>query len=184
MKRFALFVPLFAFAVLALFLWRGLSLDPNAMPSALLNKPWPVFSLPTLESVNTSITEKNTTEKNVTEKNLRGKKALVNVWATWCVTCRVEHPFLMQLSQQGIVLIGLNYKDKIPEAQQWLQEKGNPFQFTIADTEGKLGMDLGVFGAPETYFVDSQGVIRYKYIGDINERIWNDTLHAIWNDLR
>jgi cytochrome c biogenesis protein CcmG/thiol:disulfide interchange protein DsbE len=177
MKRFALFVPLVAFAILALFLWRGLSLDPNAMPSALLNKPWPVFSLPTLENSNAA------SDKNVTEKNQQGKKALVNVWATWCVTCRVEHPFLMQLSQQGILLIGINYKDKAPEAQQWLEEKGNPFQFTIADTEGKLGMDLGVFGAPETYFVDSQGVIRYKHIGDINERNWNDTLHAIWNNL-
>ena len=172
MKRLKLFLPLIVFAVLAVFLMRGLKLDPAAMPSALLDKPWPVFSLPTLES-----------GEVISEKSLRGQKALVNVWATWCVTCRVEHPFLMQLAQNGVLIIGLNYKDKQDEAQRWLQEKGNPFRFTINDADGKLGMDLGVFGAPETYFVDSQGVIRYKYIGDLNERVWNDSLKAVWDKL-
>ena len=172
MKRLKLFLPLIVFAVLAVFLMRGLKLDPAAMPSALLDKPWPVFSLPTLES-----------GEVISEKSLRGQKALVNVWATWCVTCRVEHPFLMQLAQNGVLIIGLNYKDKQDEAQRWLQEKGNPFRFTINDADGILGMDLGVFGAPETYFVDSQGVIRYKYIGDLNERVWNDSLKAVWDKL-
>ena len=172
MKRLKLFLPLIVFAILAAFLMRGLKLDPSSMPSALLDKPWPVFSLSTLESAEV-----------VSEKNLRGQKTLVNVWATWCITCRVEHPFLMQLSKNGVLVIGLNYKDKYDEAQRWLQEKGNPFRFTINDADGKLGMDLGVFGAPETYFVDSQGIIRYKYIGDLNERVWNDSLKAVWDKL-
>src|SRR6478736_2048951 len=102
MKRVKLFLPLAIFAVLAIFLMRGLKLDPSAMPSALLNKPWPVFSLPTLESNPLKASEQ------VTEKNLLGQKALVNIWATWCVTCRVEHPFLMQLQQQGVTIYSIN----------------------------------------------------------------------------
>lgn len=172
MKRVKLFLPLIIFAILAVFLMRGLKLDPAAMPSALLNKPWPVFSLPTLESSET-----------VSGKNLLGQKALVNVWATWCVTCRVEHPFLMQLKQQDILIYGVNYKDNQADAKIWLQEKGNPYRFTIVDADGKLGIDLGVFGAPETYFIDSKGVIRYKHVGDLNQRIWQDKLKAIWDQM-
>ena len=172
MNRLKLFLPLAFFAALAIFLMRGLTLDPNAMPSALLDKTWPVFSLPTIGS--TGI---------VTEKHLHGQKALVNIWATWCVTCRVEHPFLMQLQQQGVTIYGVNYKDKDDEAEQWLREKGNPYRFTIVDADGKLGIDLGVFGAPETYFIDSQGIIRYKHVGDLNERVWNDKLKAVWDQL-
>lgn len=172
MKRLKLFLPLIVFAILAIFLMRGLKLDPNAMPSALLDKPWPAFLLPTLE-----------TNSSVTEKNLQGQKALVNVWATWCTTCRIEHPFLMQLAQNGIQIVGINYKDNREDAARWLQEKGNPFRFTVVDADGKLGLDLGVFGAPETYFIDAKGVIRYKHIGDLNERVWNDKLKSVWNSL-
>ncbi len=171
-KRVKLFLPLIVFAIVAIFLMRGLKLDPNAMPSALLNKPWPVFSLPTLES-----------GEVMSEKNLRGQKALVNIWATWCVTCRVEHPYLMQLQQQGIAIYSVNYKDNPADAKTWLQEKGNPYRFSIMDTDGKLGIDLGVFGAPETYFIDSKGIIRYKHVGDLNERVWNEKLKVIWDKL-
>ena len=172
MNRLKLFLPLLLFAVLAGFLWMGLKLDPKALPSALLDKPWPAFSLPALENGTT-----------VSEKNLHGQKALVNVWATWCVTCRIEHPFLMQLSQQGVLMVGVNYKDNTDEARIWLNQKGNPFRFTIVDSDGRLGMDLGVFGAPETYFVDSQGVIRYKHVGDLNARVWQEKLQAVWQSL-
>lgn len=172
MKRLKLFLPLLVFAVLAAFLLRGLKLDPKEIPSALLDKPWPVFSLPALE-----------TGAPLTEKNLVGQKALVNIWATWCITCRVEHPYLMQLANKGVLLYGVNYKDKPADAQQWLQDKGNPYRFTIVDADGRLGIDLGVFGAPETYFIDSRGVIRYKHVGDLNERVWQDKLGAVWNSL-
>ena len=89
----------------------------------------------------------------------------------------------MQLQQQGVTIYGVNYKDKGDEAEQWLREKGNPYRFTIVDADGKLGIDLGVFGAPETYFIDSQGIIRYKHVGDLNERVWNDKLKAVWDQL-
>jgi cytochrome c biogenesis protein CcmG/thiol:disulfide interchange protein DsbE len=151
---------------------RGLKLDPNAMPSALLDKPWPTFSLPALGKKIT-----------LTQKDLTGKKALVNVWATWCITCRVEHPYLMRLQQQGITIYGINYKDKEEDAQRWLAEKGDPYQYSIQDSEGKLGIDLGVFGAPETYIIDAKGIIRYKHVGDLNERVWNEKLKAVWDQL-
>jgi cytochrome c biogenesis protein CcmG/thiol:disulfide interchange protein DsbE len=172
MKRLKLFVPLIIFALLALFLLRGLKLDPSAMPSALLDKPMPTFSLLSLES-----------QQAVTEKSVKGNKALINVWATWCITCRVEHPFLMQLAKSGVLIYGINYKDNNPDAVQWLREKGNPYTLTITDPDGKLGIDLGVFGAPETYFIDSQGVIRYKHVGDLNEKIWHEKLRDIWEHL-
>lgn len=172
MKRLKLFLPLVVFSALAIFLMRGLKLDPAAMPSALLDKPWPAFSLPTLES-----------NKTVSEVDLRGQKALVNIWATWCITCRVEHPFLMHLKLQGITIYSVSYKDNREDAQRWLQEKGNPYQFSIIDADGKLGIDLGVFGAPETYFIDASGIIRYKHVGDLNERIWNEELKAVWEQL-
>jgi cytochrome c biogenesis protein CcmG/thiol:disulfide interchange protein DsbE len=170
--RLKLFIPLAIFIVLAVFLWVGLKLNPSDMPSALLNKPWPVFSLPTLEN-----------NQTVRQDHLKGQKALVNVWATWCVTCRVEHPYLKQLADSGVLLYGLNYKDNKADALSWLQKKGNPFHFTISDADGKLGLDLGVFGAPETYFIDSGGVIRYKYVGDINARVWDSTLKKEWDKL-
>lgn len=171
-KRLALFLPLLGFIVLAIFLMRGLSLDPKEMPSALLNKPFPVFSLPSLRN-----------QATLTEKNLHGQKALVNVWATWCITCRVEHPFLMQLAKENIAIYGINYKDSNPAAIVWLKEKGDPYRDVIVDAEGKLGIDLGVFGAPETYFVDSSGTIRHKHVGDLNAQNWNDELKAVWEKL-
>ena len=171
-KRLALFLPLLGFIVLAIFLMRGLTLDPKAMPSALLNKPFPAFSLPSL-----------VTHTTLTEKKLHGQKMLVNVWATWCITCRVEHPFLMKLASENIPVYGISYKDSDPAAKPWLTEKGNPFRDVIVDAEGRLGIDLGVFGAPETYFVDSNGVIRFKHVGDINPQNWQDELQAVWEKL-
>ncbi|HQQ62471.1 MAG TPA: DsbE family thiol:disulfide interchange protein [Pseudomonadales bacterium] len=172
MKRLKLFLPLIIFLMLALFLLRGLKLDPASMPSALLDKPLPTFALYSLEN-----------HQPVTEKSIRGQKALLNVWATWCITCRVEHPFLMQLEKSGIVIYGINYKDKTGEAQQWLQGKGNPYRITVEDPDGTLGIDLGVFGAPETYFIDAQGVIRYKHVGDLNQKNWDEKLRGIWEKL-
>lgn len=171
-NRAVLFVPLIVFAGLALFLMRGLELDPKELPSALIDKPWPAFQLPTLEG------------KQASAGDLAGAKSLVNVWATWCITCRVEHPFLMDLQRQGVRLIGLNYKDNQADAARWLREKGNPFVFSAIDADGKLGIELGVFGAPETYFVDSRGVIQYKHVGEINQRVWDDSLKAVWQSLK
>ena len=173
MQRLKLFLPLLVFVVLAGFLWRGLALDPNAMPSALLDKPMPTFNLPTLE---------NDTE-TVTEDVFTGSVTLLNVWATWCISCRVEHPYLVKLAEQGVRIIGLNYKDDSAEARKWLATLHNPYRFSIIDADVRIGLDLGVFGAPETYVVDAQGVIRYKHVGVVDERVWREKLQPIVQEL-
>lgn len=162
MSRIALFVPLIIFAVLAVLFWRGLALDPNEMPSALLDKPLPEFELPSLAD----------SQSTISKADLVGKPLLLNVWATWCVACRAEHPFLLQLAQQGVPIYGINYKDENDPARKWLQDLGNPYVENIVDADGRLGIDLGVFGAPETYVLDSKGVIRYKHIGILDEQVW------------
>lgn len=172
-QRALLFIPLVVFAVLAVFFWRGLSLDPNKMPSALLDKPVPPFSLPRLQNP----------EELRTQSLLQGRVSLLNVWATWCVTCRDEHAFLNKLKQQGVYIIGIDYKDNQQDAQRWIAELGNPYADIISDEDGRLGLDLGVFGAPETYVVDRQGIIRYKYIGDLNQKVWDDTIKPIFDSL-
>ena len=172
-QRLFLFIPLAIFVVLVGFFFRGLSLDPNEMPSALLDKSVPKFILPRLENP----------QETRTETILHGKVSLLNVWATWCVTCRQEHAFLNQLKNQGIHIVGLDYKDNSVDAQRWIAELGNPYDEILVDEDGRVGVDLGVFGAPETYVVDKQGVIRYKYIGDLNQKVWNETVQPIIKSL-
>jgi len=164
MQKVKLFLPLIIFLVLALFLLRGLDRDPSAMPSALIDRPVPAFSLPNLAEGG----------DRLSEQVLRGQPSLLNVWATWCPSCRFEHPFLVQLAEQGVRIVGLNYKDETLAARDWLARLGNPYSVTIEDAEGRLGLDLGVFGAPETYLIDADGVIRYKRVGVVDERIWAD----------
>ena len=173
MSRLKLFLPLAIFGLLAGLFWRGLSLDPTAMPSALIDKPMPAFDLPLLLQPDT----------RQTQQALQGQVSLVNVWATWCVSCRVEHPYLVSLAQQGVNIIGLNYKDDTAAAQKWLQDLGNPYQFVIVDQDGRLGIDLGVFGAPETYLVDKRGMIRYRHVGVIDEKVWTETLLPLVQEL-
>lgn len=166
MQRLKLFIPLIVFAALALLFWRGLKLDPNAMPSALIDRPVPAFHLPTLED----------TAGRVDRTIFKGQVTLLNVWATWCISCRVEHPYLNALAAQGVRIIGLNYKDDTAQARKWLAEFHNPYELSIVDADGRLGLDLGVFGAPETYVVDKQGVIRFKHVGVVDDRVWQRDL--------
>jgi cytochrome c biogenesis protein CcmG, thiol:disulfide interchange protein DsbE len=173
-SRFMLFLPLLVFAVLGTFFWRGLSLNPNDMPSALINKPVPTFLLPRLENL----------EQLRDESLLKGHVTLLNVWATWCETCRQEHVFLNALKNQGVRIIGVDYKDNTADAQRWISELGNPYEDIVVDETGRLGLDLGVFGAPETYVVDSQGIIRYKHVGDLNQRVWDEIIKPIYSTLR
>lgn len=172
MKRLKLFMPLAIFAVLAVLFWRGLSIDPTDMPSALLDKPMPAFNLPELK-----------TAELKTEADIKGRPVLLNVWATWCVSCRVEHPFLVHLAEQGVPIVGVNYKDETPAAIKWLNDLGDPYVFNVVDQAGRLGIDLGVFGAPETYLLDKQGVIRYKHVGVVNANVWRETLSPIYQSL-
>lgn len=173
MNRLKLFLPLILFCVLAVFFWRGLSLDPTAMPSALIDKPMPSFSLPEL----------NNDQRLISEVDLKGEVRLLNIWGTWCVSCRVEHPFLLQLAEQGVPIVGVNYKDDPALARQWLLKLEDPYLFNIVDLEGRLGIDLGVFGAPETYLIDMEGVIRYKHVGVVDENVWSTTLGPMYQAL-
>ncbi len=170
--RLKLFLPLILFGVLALFLMRGLELDPKELPSALIDKPLPAFALPALG------------RDDILDRDaVTGEVALFNVWATWCVSCRVEHPYLTQLAKEGVAIYGINYKDDDAAALKWLRELGDPYIANIADREGTLGLDLGVYGAPETYLVDSAGVVRYRHVGVVDERVWTAVLQPIYAEL-
>lgn len=171
-SRLKLFLPLFLFALLALTLFRGLSLDPTEIPSALIDRPLPSFKLPALGS-----------DAVLTQADVTGEVALLNVWATWCVSCRVEHPYLQLLAEQGVPIYGLNYKDNDGDALRWLEELGDPYRLTIADREGTLGLDLGVYGAPETYIIDAAGVVRFRHVGVVDEGSWRTVLEPVYREL-
>ena len=164
MKNLKLFIPFGIFVVLALLLFKGLENDPNEMPSALIDRPMPAFSLPNLHEPT----------KSVDESLFQGHVSLLNVWATWCPSCRSEHPFLVQLAADGVRIIGMDYKDRDDLALQWLEKLGNPYAITVADAAGKLGVDLGVYGAPETYLIDDKGIIRAKHVGVLDEKVWSE----------
>jgi cytochrome c biogenesis protein CcmG/thiol:disulfide interchange protein DsbE len=171
--RVKLFIPLFLFVGLALFLFRGLQLDPTELPSALIDRPLPVFELPALGM-----------ERLLTREDVTGEVALFNVWATWCVSCRVEHPYLHKLAEQGVPIFGVNYKDDDADALKWLAELGDPYRLNIVDAQGSLGLDLGVYGAPETYLVDAQGLIRYRHVGIVDDRVWREVLEPLYVGLK
>ena len=165
MKKFI--IPIGLFALLGVLLAVGLKLDPRKIPSPLVDKPLPAFSLPTLDNPNRSLT--NT--------DFKGKVVLINVWASWCVACRQEHPLLMEVARaKQVSLIGLNYKDKREDALRVVQTEGNPYDVSLVDADGRVGIDWGVYGVPETFILDKTGVIRYKYIGPISAEAWKTTL--------
>ena len=173
MNRLALYIPLALFVGLSLVLLLGLDKDPAELPSALVGEAFPVFNLPSLKD-----------EQNVvTEQDFNGEVVLVNVWATWCFACRIEHPMLNKLSEQGVKIIGLNYKDQRAGALAWLVERGDPYQFNIFDAKGSLGIDLGVYGAPETYLVDADGIIRHRRVGVVDDRVWESEFRAIYEQI-
>lgn len=172
MKRLILLLPLAIFLGVAVFLYRGLFLDPAELPSALIGKPFPAFSLPAVDG-----------SRTLSEADLKGKPALVNVWGTWCISCRVEHPVLNKLSQMGVTIHGVNYKDDNAAALKWLKEFHNPYQLDIRDEQGSLGLDLGVYGAPETFLIDKDGIIRHKFVGVIDEVVWREQLAPLYQAL-
>ena len=173
MNRLALFLPLSLFAALTLVLMLGLDKDPTELPSALVGEPFPSFSMPSLQDP----------ESLVTKQDFADEVLLVNVWATWCFACRIEHPSLNALAEQGVKIVGLNYKDQRKAAKFWLLERGNPYVFNIYDEQGNLGIDLGVYGAPETYLVDAQGIIRHRRVGVVDKRVWEDEFAALYLEL-
>jgi len=160
-------IPLFAFVVLALFLFAGLSLNPRQVPSPLIDKPAPEFKLYSLHEP----------DKLFSSKDNLGKVWLLNVWASWCVACRDEHPLLVQLANSGVVpIFGLNYKDEDATAKKWLKHFGDPYTASIVDPDGSVGIDYGVYGVPETYVIDKQGIIRHKQIGPVTADSLQNTI--------
>lgn len=163
----AVLVPLLVFAGIAVFLAIGLRRDPREVPSPLIGKPVPDFSLPPVRGRSLGLAT----------ANLKGEVSLVNVFASWCVACREEHPLLMQISRDGVVPVhGLNYKDQPEDAARWLDERGDPYTRTGADVDGRVAIDWGVYGVPETFVIDRQGRIAYKRIGAITPEVWTQTL--------
>ncbi len=163
MKRVLL--PLAVFLLIAGFLAVGLKLDPREVPSPLIGKPAPAFELPVLEQP----------DKRFMPADMRGKVWLLNVWASWCVSCREEHPVLVDFAKKGLLpVLGLNYKDRTEDAQRWLKQFGNPYQLSAVDADGRIGIDYGVYGVPETYLIDGEGVIRFKQIGPLTQAVLDE----------
>ncbi len=156
MMRFIL--PFVIFIILAVFLFVGLNLNPREVPSPLIGKPAPAFVLPQLHA----------TVKQFSPSDMKGQVWLLNAWASWCAACEAEHPLLLELARKNIVpIIGLNYKDKREAALIWLARRGDPYVLNVSDIEGRTGIDYGVYGVPETYVIDKQGIIQYKQIGPV-----------------
>ena len=175
MKRFFLFLPLLIAVVLGVVLFAGIGKDPTKLESALIGKPVPAFSLKDL----------NMPDTQLDESLFKGKVQLLNVWGTWCPACRDEHDDLMWLAEdKGVSIVGLNYKDNRDDALVWLDRLGNPYGTSIYDPKGTLGFDLGVYGAPETFVIDEQGVVRYRHVGVVNQKVWEQTLLPVINDIR
>jgi len=163
MNRLKLFLPVIFFIALAMLLWRGLYLDPKVLPSMLIDKPMPEFALTTVEDL------------PVSNVDLPDQIFLLNVWGSYCLPCLIEHPTFMRLLEAGeIPVVGVNYRDQKELALDWLEDNGNPFSFSILDESGRFGIDLGVYGAPETYLVDADGVIRYRHVSVLDETIWKE----------
>ena len=166
-------MPLIVFAILVIFLGIGLTLNPREVPSALIGKPAPEFELPLLLS-----------EGSFSNKDLIGHITLVNVWASWCFACRQEHETVKFLSRNGVRIVGLNYKDEANDAKRWLERLGNPYQAIAVDRDGRIAIDWGVYGAPETFLIDQQGIIRHKVIGPLTDKEKFDGLLAMMETLK
>ena len=162
MKSLRFIIPLAVFLVLAGFLAAGLKLDPRAVPSPLIGKPAPAFTLPRLDDP----------AQRVPRDAMKGKAWVLNVWASWCGPCRDEHPHIVALARaRHAPLIGLNYKDQRADALAWLKQFGDPYELSLSDLDGRVGIDFGVYGVPETFVIDKQGVIRFKHVGPVTPEV-------------
>lgn len=167
-------IPLIVFLSLIVLFVVGLQYDPRLVPSPLIDKPAPAFVLPQLKDP----------QQSLASNDLKGDVVMLNVWASWCVACRQEHPLLMQLANSGkINIIGLNYKDTREDAMRWLEQYGDPYLVSAFDQQGRVGIDYGVYGVPETYIIDKNGIIRYKHIGPINADVLKSTILPLINNL-
>ena len=167
-------IPLTVFLALAVFLAIGLTRDPHELKSVLINKPAPAFRVPQLKAA----------DKMISNEDMRGKVWLLNVWASWCVACRDEHPWLIEYAKSGVVPIyGLNYKDRREDALATLEELGDPYTASAVDLDGRVGIDHGVYGAPETYVIDQNGMIRFKQVGPMMPDVWKEKILPVVQEL-
>lgn len=164
------FIPVLVMLALAgLFFWALNRPDKEELPTALAGQQVPAFSLPALDRPGP-----------VTEDLFRGHWSLLNVWATWCPTCHVEHPYLLELAQRGVRIVGLNYRDDPEKARDYLARGGNPFAVVIVDADAGYGMDLGVYGAPETFVINPEGVVVERHVGELNPEVWERKIAPVW----
>ena len=174
MKSLRFLIPLAVFAGLAWFLYAGLSLNPREVPSPLIGKPAPAFALPRLDDP----------AQTVKREDLLGKVWVMNVWASWCAPCREEHPLVVAFARERKVpVIGLNYKDRPGDARTWLERLGNPYAATLIDFDGKVGIDFGVYGVPETFIIDGQGVVRFKHVGALTQQVIRQKIEPLLKEL-
>ncbi|HED40391.1 MAG TPA: DsbE family thiol:disulfide interchange protein [Chromatiales bacterium] len=167
--------PLVVFLVVVWFLGRGLYLNPREVPSPLVDKPAPVFSVADLHRP----------ERQFSSEKMMGQVWILNVWASWCRACRDEHPLFVELGRKNIVpIVGLNYKDQRGDALEWLRALGDPYVASAYDVDGRVGMDFGVYGVPETYVIDKQGIIRYKHIGPVTAKSLETKVVALVKELQ
>lgn len=168
-------LPLAVFASLVLVLGLGLRHDPRELPSPLVGRPAPAFRVPTLVGKTPQLAL----------EDLRGQVWMLNVWASWCTACRIEHPTLLDFAGTGALPVyGLNYKDKTPEALRWLVDQGDPYEASLSDPDGRLGLEFGVYGVPETFIIDREGVVRFKHVGPLTPQVLQDEVMPLVRRLR
>jgi len=173
MMRFIL--PFVVFIILAAFLYVGLGLNPHEVPSPLINKAAPAFTLPQLQDPS----------RQFSPQDMKGKVWLFNVWASWCTACVHEHPLFVELARRNVVpIIGMDYKDKREDGMTWLSRGGDPYNLVVSDMEGRVGIDYGVYGVPETYLIDKQGIIQYKQIGAVTPEVLRDKILPLIAELQ
>jgi cytochrome c biogenesis protein CcmG, thiol:disulfide interchange protein DsbE len=163
-------IPIVIFILLVALFGIGLTKDPRLIPSPLIGQPFPEFDLPFLKNL----------ESNIQKSDITGEYMLINVWASWCSACAEEHPLIMELAKRNVIkLVGLNYKDESIAALKWLKNRGDPYVATLVDYDGELGMNLGVYGVPETFLIDPKGNIIYKHVGPLNSEVIENNLLAL-----
>lgn len=168
------YLPVAGLLLLGVVFYLGLGRNANELPSPFIGRPAPTFALPTLDDP----------AVRLTEADLRGRVSLLNVWGTWCPECRTEHPVLMRIAESGVPVYSINWKDDDDLARRWLDRFGDPYVKTGADREGQAAIDWGVYGAPETFVVDAEGIVRFKHIGPITPQVWQEKLQPIIDEAR
>ena len=174
MRRLIFILPVVLFAAVLIGFFAGLGRDPSLLPSTMIGKPVPEFSLPSVRPG----------DQGFATADLGGEPMLINFYASWCAACRIEHPLLMRLRAEGVLLHGVDWKDQPQAGYQWLQDRGDPYVRVGSDVSGRAGIDMGVSAVPETFVIDKQGRVRYRHVGAVTPQVWDETLRPLMEKLR